>query len=241
MTFKKIPTGVPGLDEVLKGGLKEKNSILVSGGPGTGKSIVGMQFLLEGAKKKEKGICILYDTHKEDFLAYAKELGIDLEKHIKSKMIEIIQQPIVMKKVASLEAPLAAIRSGKVKRVVLDSLTMFSYIHVSEDRDYRKKIVDFLDNMRDVTLVATAEASGENLDEINFKPEEFLFDGVIRLTKVRQESTFERVMHVSKMRGQDHEIKIYPFFIEKGGMHIYTDQYPFSLVDSRVEFKAKKK
>ena len=241
MTFKKITTGIPGLDEVLKGGLRENNSVLVSGGPGTGKSIIGMQFLIEGAKKKEKGLCLLYETKKEDYIAYAEELGLGLQKHIDSGMIEILQQPIVIKKISSLEAPLTIIKSGKIKRAVLDSLTMFSYIHVSDDRDYRKKILDFLENVRGVTLIATAEAAGPNLDEYNFRPEEFLFDGVIRLTKVRQEADFERVMHVSKMRGQEHEIKVYPFFINEGGLKIYPDQFPFSLVEGKEPKKEKKK
>ncbi|PIZ51241.1 hypothetical protein COY27_04435 [Candidatus Woesearchaeota archaeon CG_4_10_14_0_2_um_filter_33_13] len=241
MTFKKISTGIPGLDEVLKGGLRENNSVLISGGPGTGKSIMGMQFLIEGAKKKEKGLCILYETRKEDYITYAEELGLGIKKYIDSGMIEIAQQPIVIKKIVSLDAPLSKIREGKVKRVVLDSLTMFSYIHISEDRDYRKKIIDFLDQVKNVTLVATAEATGPNLDEYNFRPEEFLFDGVIRLTKVRLEASFERVMHVSKMRGQEHEIKVYPFFIDKGGLKIYPDQFPFSLVEEMKPQKSKNK
>jgi KaiC/GvpD/RAD55 family RecA-like ATPase len=240
MVFKKIPSGVPGMDEILKGGIRENASVLLSGGPGTGKSIIGMQFLLEGARKKEKGLCILYDTKEEDFLNYAEELGLDLKKYVRSKMIEIVQQPIIIKKVASLDTPIDLLKGKEVKRVVLDSLSMFSYIHVTEDRDYRKKIIDFLGRMRDVTLLATVEASGDNLDELDFKPEEFLFDGVIRLTKVRQEAIFERVVHVSKMRGQDHEIKLCPFSIGKGGIEIYPYQYPFAILDKDKENKGRK-
>jgi KaiC/GvpD/RAD55 family RecA-like ATPase len=241
MVIKRITTGVPGLDEVFKGGIRENSSVLISGGPGTGKSIVGMQFILEGAKKGEPGLFILYDADQEEYLDYAEELGIPLREHVKKGAITILRQPMLLKKPASLAAPLAEISKNKIRRVVLDSLTMFSYIHVSDERDYRKKIVDFLTHMDKVTLLATSEASGSNIDEVNFKAEDFLFDGVIFLTKVRQEASFERVLHVSKMRGQDHLINVFPFFIEKGGVKVYPDQLPFALMSNDEAKKTVKK
>ena len=226
----QLKTGVPGLDQILKGGINKNSTILVSGGPGTGKSIFAMQFLLEGAKNNELGLCILYDTDEDEYLNYAESLGIPLRKYVKEKKIFMVKQPIAVKKSPSLAAPLQLINSNKIKRVTLDSLTMFAYIHVSDDRDYRMEIVNFLERMKDVTLLATSEATGSNIDEVNFKAEDFLFDGVVFLTKVRQESSFERVLHVSKMRGQDHLIDVFPFFIGEGGITVYPDQIPFALV-----------
>src|SRR3989338_11682100 len=77
----KLKTGVPGLDEILKGGIVRKSAVLVSGGPGTGKTILAMQFLAEGARRGEAGMYILYDTEKEELLDYAHDLGIDLRKY----------------------------------------------------------------------------------------------------------------------------------------------------------------
>ncbi len=237
MTIQKLKSGVPGLDEILKGGVREKCALLVSGGPGTGKSIMAMQFLVEGAKRGEAGLCILYDTEKDEFLEYADFLGIALRKYELSGMVSILKQPLLLKKIASLSVPLQLIKKKKIKRVVLDSLTMFAYIHVSDDRDYRKQIISFLENMSDVTVLATAEASGLNIDDVLFKPEDFLFDGVVFLAKVRQEASFERVLHVSKMKGQEHSINIFPYSIGSGGITVYPDQLPFSLM--RGETKPK--
>lgn len=233
MPFTKIKTGVPGLDEILKGGVREKSAILISGGPGTGKSILAMQFLAAGAKQGEAGLCILYDTEKDEFLDYADALGISIRRYEKSGKITILNQPLLIKKVASLEMPLQLIAKKKIKRVVLDSLTMFAYIHIADDRDYRKKVVEFLDKMNSVTLLATAEAPESNMNGEHFRPEDFLFDGLIMMAKIRQESSFERVLHVSKMKGQDHLLNIFPFSIGKGGIKVYPDQLPFALMEEK--------
>ena len=235
-----IKTGVPGLDEVLKGGLKKNLSVLLSGGPGTGKTILAMQFLLEGAKNGEPGLYMLYDNE-ERFVEYAKSLVIDFEPFIKKGLIHILKQPIIGM-VSTLAEPIEIIKKKKIKRVVLDSLTMFSYVYINDEREYRKSIVKFLENMKDVTLFATSESSGATMDELNFRAEDFLFDGVIFVAKIRQEASFERVLHVSKMRGQNHLIDIYPLFIEQGGVTVYPDQLPFALIaqDNKKQTEKKK-
>lgn len=231
----RLNTGVPGLDEILKGGIREKSAVLVSGGPGTGKTILAMQFLLEGAKKGEAGLYILYDTEKEELLEYAEALGINFRKYME-KHIFVVKQPLMVQKMPSLAIPLQLLRDKKIKRVVLDSLTMFSYVHVTEDKSYRAEIVNFLERMNDVTLIATSEASGSYFEQISYKPEDFLFDGIIFLAKIRQEASFERVLHVAKMRGQDHLMNIYPVSINHGGMNVYPGQLPFSLMGREGRF-----
>ena len=61
--------------------------------------------------------------------------------------------------------------------------------------------------------------------------EDFLFDGLIILTKIRKGSSFERVIHVAKMRGQDHSLDIYPLTIGKGGIEVHDKEIPFSLIE----------
>ena len=234
----RIKTGVPGLDDILKGGITTKSAVLVSGGPGSGKTILAMQFLAEGARNGEPGLYILYDTEKEELLDYADSLGIHLRKY-EGKQLFIVKQPMLVQKAPSLAIPLQLLRDKKIKRVVLDSLTMFSYVHVAEDKNYRAEIVTFLERMKEVTLLATAEAAGSYFDSVVYKPEDFLFDGIIFLAKIRQEASFERVLHVAKMRGQEHLMNIYPVSVGEGGMKVYPDQLPFSLMGRETRFMTK--
>lgn len=233
--MKLIKTGVPGLDEIFKGGILENSSILVTGAPGTGKTILALQFIYEGAKMNEPGLYIATEEPIESIRNCAKNLGFDLEKYEKKGLINFIAQPILTKKIVSIVTPLAMIKKKKIKRVVLDSLTLFKYTHVAGEMDYRKEVLSFLESMRElgVTLLATAEIPTANIDLLEHKPEDFLFTGLIILLKIRKTSYYERCITVAKMRGQDHLINIFPFTIEEGGIKVFPKQMPFSLVEKK--------
>ena len=95
MAIEFIKTGIEGLDKVLKGGLRRNSSILVTGAPGTGKSILALQFVYNGAKEQnENG---MYISTEEDVLQlrdYAANLGMDLKAMEEKKKVFIIQKPL---------------------------------------------------------------------------------------------------------------------------------------------------
>src|SRR3989338_5294312 len=214
-----VKTGIPGLDDIMKGGIREGASILITGPPGTGKTIFCIQFILEGAKKGESGVYITSEETVQDIRQYAKNLGFDMEKYEKNGLITLIQQSIAPRKLMSIATPLALIKSKNVKRVVLDSITLFEYTYVSGVPEFRKEILDFVLKMKEanVTLVTVSEKSVMNIDGFEYKPEDFLFEGLILLTKVRKGSSYEFCLSVMKMRGQDHSLDIFPYKIGQGG------------------------
>ena len=232
MKNERIDLGIPGLDKLLKGGIPRVNTILVTGAPGTGKSIFGLQFLVDGANKKEAGVYVTSEESLESINQNAESLGINLEELEKKNLISIIPQSVTGK-ILSLEEPLKQIRKNKAKRIVIDSLTMFEFIY---DKDYRRGLISFLTETKElgVTLLAISENFSSNISDMVFKEEDFLFDGLILLFKIRKGASFERCIHIAKMRGENYPINIYPLTITKGGMKILTDQIPFSL--SEKEF-----
>jgi len=170
----------------------------------------------------------------DDFRLYAKyydQIYLDMKNYEKKGLINIIQQPLQPKKLISIAAPLTLIKSKDVKRVVLDSITLFEYMY--GEADYRREVLNFVLKMKesDVTLIATAEKSMANIDAIKYEPEDFLFEGVIILTKIRKSNSFENCVYVTKMRGQDHSKNIVPFKIGKGGIKVFPKQPPFSLIE----------
>lgn len=234
---EKIATGIPGLDEVLKGGLRKGSSVLVDGGPGTGKTIFALQFIVEGAKRNEPGVFITFEESVDSLRECAKSVGLELEKYEKNGLITLIQHPITTKKIMTIAAPLDIIEKKNVKRVVLDSLSLFEYIYMAGTAGYRKEVLDFLTRMKETgaTLISTSQQGVTHLDEITFQPEDFLFEGLIILTRIRKSASFERVLSVIKMKGQDHSLDIYPYTIDKGGVKVFPDQPPFSLIEEDIK------
>src|SRR3989338_6660756 len=186
-----IKSGVKGLDNILKGGFKENSNILVTGAPGTGKTILCLQ--------------------------YANAMGIN--NLIDNKLFIVLERTDLKSQIKSLTDPIKLVKQHKVKRIVFDSITFFDYLYFKNELEYRTALMDFLHEMKSnkVTTIMTSQKETIDVDQIKYPIQDFLFDGVILLTRVRKGSSFERVIHISKMRGQDHSLDIYPLTINKNG------------------------
>ena len=100
-----IKTGTPGLDTILKGGLRKGAAILITGAPGTGKTIIALQFIYYGAKKyNDNGIFITTEESLADLRANAKNFGMDIDEMEKKSKIFLLEKPL-----ATLRGGLASI------------------------------------------------------------------------------------------------------------------------------------
>ena len=228
-----IKAGIPGLDDILKGGIRKSSSLLLTGQPGTGKSIFALQFIIQGAKDGEPGIYISSEENPESIREYADSLDLSLDEYEKQGLITILKQSITSKKILTLGSLTTIMKRKKIKRVVLDSITLFQYGQQDRLINFRKEVLDFLELMKssEVTLLCISEKAVTDLDNLIYDPQDFLFEGLIILMKIRKGSSFERLIHIAKMRGQEHSIDIFPFTIGRGGITIHKDQIPFSLID----------
>lgn len=240
--MEKIKLEIPGLDEILKGGIRPDASILLTGPPGTGKSIAAFQFIYNGAKKGMPGLYITSEENAVSLRDHMAELGFKLDNLEKKGIITIAEQSVTSGKMLSIEAPIKLIAKRKIQRVVMDSLTLFEFVYGTSINEFRKGIISFIKQMKEagVTLMVTSERYTAEMDGFEFRSEDFLFDGLIILSKIRKGSSFERVLNIAKMRGQDHLMDIYPFQISKGGLKVFPKQIPFSLIEKDIIKKPKK-
>ena len=224
-----VKTGVPGFDEIVIGGIQKNRCVLLSGVPGTGKTIFGFQFICGGTEQGENGLFISCEENKERIIAYASGLCENFMNH-KGK-VTILHYPLTGKMFTFGEI-LDLIKKNNIKRVVLDSLSVFSYM-IGDKVTYRKEIADFISKIKEhnVTLLVTSEKSFEHLDNVVYHIEDFLFDGVILFSKIRKGSSYERCITVAKLRGQKHLLGIYPFTISEKGIEVFPQELPFSLIE----------
>ena len=239
MAFELIKTGVPGLDQVLKGGLRKNSTILVTGAPGTGKTILALQFVYYGAKDyNENGIFLSTEENLDLLNQSATNLGMDLNSMVSKGKIFFVQKPIATLKggISSIKGLIDAIKKHNVKRVALDSLVFFEYLYPRSDgnkMEFRRQVLMFIEQMKKsgVTFMVVSERSVTDFDKLTYDMMDFVFEGIIVLSRIRKGSYFERVVTVAKMRGQDHSLDVYPVTIGNDGLKVLFDQTPFSLVE----------
>lgn len=232
MVLELLSTGIPGLDELLKGGIRKTNSVLIAGVPGSGKTVFGMHYIYEGAKQGEPGLFISYEESETSIVEYAESFSMPYTQLIQKGLVTVLSIPLVGKIVTF--APIVdMIRKNKIQRVFLDSITLFEYIDSMSAMSFRREIIEFIRIMKElgVTLMASSEKKVANIDIIEYGSQDFLFQGLILLTKVRKGASFERCINISKMRGQSHQLGIYPFAIDEQGVQVYSKQLPFSLIE----------
>src|SRR5215203_3604642 len=130
-TLTKVATGVDGFDELTGGGLPQGRPTLVCGGPGCGKTLFALQFLVHGAAQGESGVFVTFEETEEDLLKNAASLGYDLPDLIKRKRLAVEYVRVERSEIEEtgeydLEGLFIrldhALRSIKARRIVLDTI-----------------------------------------------------------------------------------------------------------------------
>ena len=222
----KVPTNIAGLDDLLHGGVPEGRVTLVSGGPGSGKSVLGMEFLYRGAAAGEPGVYVTFEEQAASLRQNALTLGWDLEALEKSGKLFVMDARLDPGLFLSGEfnlSGLLAILEGKAKsigtrRMVVDAIDVLLRLLGDPKREQAElyALHEWLLS-RDLTGLLTVKAS---IDERAARYEflDFMVDCVLHLDSrvVNQVST--RRARVIKYRGSSFGANEYPFIITGRGL-----------------------
>jgi KaiC/GvpD/RAD55 family RecA-like ATPase len=232
---KKIPTGIPGFDELIGGGFPEGSTTVVSGPPGIGKSSLAMQYIYNGVKDfNDPGLYLTIEDTVDDIEEYAAGFGWTLRQYEEDGKIRILGREIFERTDVDLGIDFGIMRDIMndigARRVVLDSITLFSYLF-KDETSRRLHLLRFLELMkRDrCTVFMTAELP-ENFLRMRFEQEHFLADGLIILFWSRYKANTERCLWVVKIRGSKINSDIRPFKITSEGVVVYPREVPFTLL-----------
>lgn len=237
---KRVKTGVPGLDQLLKGGLLDKRSVLLSGPCGSGKSILAMQFIYNGITKfNEPGLYVSFEEEKSRIIENMSKLGFNLKKLEKTKKLIIVgdspgKLDVFMHKVGAetdhiIDEIKELVTQNDIKRVVIDSVSLFTLL-AKNNEDRRRMLTKLTSTLSELgcTSLLISETKEGTLDISRHGIEEFIVDGVIALYHLRQGDKFIPGIVVRKMRGTNHEKGIRLFKITDKGVVVYNNETMFT-------------
>lgn len=216
----KVPTGLPRLDKLLEGGFPSKTVILISGGPGTGKTLFGLNFVVKGASKGERCCYVSVCEGKEELLRACENIDVldDVKKYVDKNLI---LKDIVLGKKIDLDYFTKIFSSyPKVDRLVIDNVNKL-LMFAKNSREYRirlSELVRYLKEHVNCTLLV-CETEKDEIDTGN--GEAFESDGVIHLSFLEFEEKPMRILEIHKLRYTSFEPKIpHEFLINKKGLKL---------------------
>ncbi len=225
-----LSSGVAGLDDILRGGFPAGCAYLFNGEPGTGKTTLAMQFLLQGARAGERCLYITLSESRAEIDKVAVSHGWDLsgitikevvpsEQNLSADQQLTVFNPSELELGTTTEAMIEAVEQFQPKRVVLDSLSELRLVAQSPLR-FRRQVLALKQFFtgRDCTVMllddGTSEVSGGQVESIAH--------GVIVLEQLTNQFGAERRrLRVSKLRGVSYRGGFHDFMIRRGGLDVF--------------------
>ena len=227
-SVEKTPSGIAGFDQITGGGLPKGRSTLVCGGPGSGKTIFAVEFLVRGAEQGEPGVFVTFEESVQDLTTNVASLGFDVARLQAENLLALDYvhlDPAEIEEAGgySLDGLFVrldhALSSVGAKRIAIDTLeVLFSSLKdESTLRAETHRLFRFLKE-RGVTAVVTAEAGETSLTRQGL--EEYVSDCVVSLGQTVFANSATRFLRIVKYRGSSHGTNEYPFLIDDTGFSV---------------------
>ena len=225
----KAPTGIRGLDEITLGGLPQGRPTLVCGGPGSGKTLLALTFLVNGVLLfDEPGVLMTFEENEEEIASDVASLGFDLPELIKAQKLAVDYVRVERSEIEEtgeydLEGLFVrlehAIRTVGARRVVLDTIESL-FAGLKNDAILRSELRRLFRWLKDqgVTALITGERGDGALTRQGL--EEYVSDAVILLDHRVHDQVSTRRLRVVKYRGSHHGTNEYPFLINADGISV---------------------
>lgn len=235
----RLPTGIPGLDEHVNGGYFVGSTTVVAGISGVGKSVMGLQFIAEGARRGEPSLMLSLDEQVEQIMRNAASIGIDLQEQIKKGLIRVeYDAPQEIEVDVHFHHIEELVKEFKPKRVVIDSLSTYGSNLGTKGRIFRDFFHALVALMKENQIVAVYNHENPEMLGMNSMMGDFamssLVDNIVLMNWVELGDSFRLGMTIAKMRANPvdrvtHECEV----INGHGMRVLprvlpTRKQPFS-------------
>ncbi len=236
--IERVKTGIPGFDEILYGGIPKRNVVLLSGGPGTGKTIFGQQFLWNGLQLGEPGLYVALEEHPVQVRLNMRQFGWDVRQYERDGLFAIIdaftggigeaakREKYVVRDPRDIEQLLLilrqAIRDIGAVRVVVDSVSTIYLTRPVIARDVVLKLKKVLSGLGATSILISQVSVTER--GFGGPGVEHAADGIVRLDLDEYGGELYRSLIVWKMRGTKHSLRRHPFEITDKGIVVYPNK-----------------
>ena len=242
--LERVPTGIPGFDELCEGGLIRDRSYLLSGPAGSGKTIFAMQYIVNGIRMyNEPGIFISTEERPQYLRENFSAFGWDLDIYEDENMLAIVDATSTKVGIPSDERyvdvrpfdtrslidQIITIQDEiNAKRAVIDSTTSIGFT-INDVSRFRVELLKISTTMEvlGLTSILTCEIMEGSNTISRFGIEQFVTEGTIVLYYNKIENTRVRSIEIYKMRGTNHSKKIHPFEITDNGIVVYSKEEVF--------------
>lgn len=228
-SLTRTSTGIQALDVIMGGGIYDGSVTLAVGISGTGKTVMGVQFLVEGAKQGKPGLLVTCDEHPQQLIRNAMTLGFDLQKYIDEGLITILyDSPLELEMDVHFDRIMKAVDEHKVQRVVMDSIAAYESSNAREAHQFIYALATYFKN-RLITAVYNYESPELlGLSQISLELKaSAIVDNIILLNYVEISTQMRRAITVPKVRGAKIPQKTREFVIETGGIRLIDEEKDF--------------
>ncbi len=238
MPIERVVTGIPGLDDILHGGIPKRNVVLLSGGPGTGKSIFGQQYLYNGLKLGEPGVLVVLEEHPVQVRVSMSQFGWNVRPYEEKGMFAIVdaftagigeaakRERYVVRAPDDFQSLVdvlrEAIRDVGAVRAVIDSVTTLYITKPAMARGMVLQLKKILSGMGCTSILVSQVSVTER--GFGGPGVEHAADGIIRLDLDEVDGELRRSIIVWKMRGTSHSMRRHPFEITDKGMIVKAEE-----------------
>jgi circadian clock protein KaiC len=219
----RVAFGVAGLDEMLRGGLPATSATVIRGGTGTGKTLLGLHFLTEGAARGDVGLMLTLEESPNQLRDIARSFGLPLREFEQRRQLHVrYTSPVELSPDRFLHEARAQVERSGARRVVLDSLSALS-LGVTSARRFKQLIYAVTRHFRElgVTLVMTLEIPellGQG--QLTGHGVSSIADNVIVLRYLEHEGRLDRAVSILKARTIAHSTELRTFTITDRGASV---------------------
>jgi len=249
--LERTPTGIEGLDRMLEGGIPKGRTVLLVGGPGTGKTILCTQFLVNGIEKYgESGVFVSLEEKKRQLYEGMRRFGWNLSQYEADGRFAFLDSALIRREAGEVKVGkfyvgrrevsvrefsmlgLAntienLVDSLKAKRIVVDSLASLLYQY-RDPYDRRMAVLDLFESLTatGATTIATMQTKSFGLER-SVVDEEYLADGVIVMMRLKVGKALNRVIQIRKMRMTAADDQPRPYMIGETGINVFSSEAIF--------------